>query len=640
MGKYGGNRMRFFAITLAVLLSFSVPVVADNCGGSTICNCSDTIVASYNMTTDLNCSGIGGDGLIFGANYVELDCRGHMIYRNVTSLRGIELIGFNHSIIRNCRIEGFSENVYTRNTINTTIINCTFQDNGLRHIFLYQSHNGTVQNNLFIDGRGGIRIRNSNWNAIQENTFINQSRGTVVSFDDSHNNTLSSNILANNSADGISIGGSSDNTFSNNTIEKVAGKIGIYVTESNNIDESNTINGLPIQFFDGVYRPCPNGQTFSFDSTNQNISHLQFNGCTGITVRNLNTTLLDAITLTNTNDSTIENCESGNNWIGINIRDSHGNTIRDNQVYNNSVTGINVNDECLDNIFRNNTILTELGDEGLDAQSRNDIDESNTINGLPIQYYDGTYRSCPDNQILQFNSSDQNISHLGLVGCNNVTVQNLNTTRFDNIDLVNTTNSQILGCESSDNYIGVRLISNSDDNTVIGCTIQNASAWGILLSGSDRNNISFNIINNSGEGIVVESSYDNEIYYNNISNSMSMGIELSGETDNVFYGNRITYSDSVGIYISYGENNEFYENFVCYSEFVDIEDDEEANSGDDNTCDTTSSWNDEGEVSGCTNSCPTTTTTSTTSTTSTLCILPNCHLLYTGWNLMALSITP
>ncbi|MCX8202525.1 MAG: hypothetical protein N3G74_01835, partial [Candidatus Micrarchaeota archaeon] len=61
------NLFIFILFSLYFLSSISF---AANCGGSTPCNCGDTVTEDYTMTSDLTCS---GTALYIGADDIVLD---------------------------------------------------------------------------------------------------------------------------------------------------------------------------------------------------------------------------------------------------------------------------------------------------------------------------------------------------------------------------------------------------------------------------------------------------------------------------------------------------------------------------------------------------------------------------------------
>ncbi|MEM3407973.1 MAG: hypothetical protein QXW80_00905 [Candidatus Micrarchaeia archaeon] len=106
----------FFAL---VSISF-----AANCGGSTPCNCGDTIIENYTMTSDLPCS---GTALTIGADHITLDCQGYTI-NHTGSGSGINASGRTNITIKNCNIIGSTSvannyGIYFYSTSNSFILN-------------------------------------------------------------------------------------------------------------------------------------------------------------------------------------------------------------------------------------------------------------------------------------------------------------------------------------------------------------------------------------------------------------------------------------------------------------------------------------------------------------------------------------
>jgi len=216
----------------------------------------------------------------------------------------------------------------------------------------------------------------------------------------------------------------------------------------------------------------------------------------------------------------IKNCRISRFECGIHLDYSDDNTIIDNTLDNNDY-GIYLDHSDYNTITRN-TLNKSRGQEGLVVTGyfKNNITASNTVNGLPVQYYDGTYRECPDNEVLSFNLSEQNISHLQLVGCDNVTIRNLNTTLLDGIYLSHTDNSRIEDCVSNENNYGV-YVDGSENNTLTGNTANSNADYGIYLGYSsgnalDSNQFCSNTVSdlylssgsgNSGNGNICDKTY-------------------------------------------------------------------------------------------------------------------------------------
>jgi len=189
-------------------------------------------------------------------------------------------------------------------------------------------------------------------------------------------------------------------------------------------------------------------------------------------------------------------------------------------------------------------------------------------------------------------------------------------------------NNTIRNCIVNEFYRGI-YIYNSDYNFVDNNTA-NLNNFGIdLRGGSDYNNITNCGINGSDDdGLYLDASTHNRLINNTINNTDEDALDLYTSSDyNVLENNVITNTGWDGIYIFDSDNNNLTNNSIrdggvngfainsgstgnilnsntaCghLSPYVDIKD-LGANTGDNNTCDTTLNWNDTGTV-GCTYQC-------------------------------------
>ena len=83
--------------------------------------CGQSITSNTTLTANLDCSGFGGNGLIFGANGIVLDLNGHTItgWTGDDSYYGVYTNGYNHVVVKNGTIRGFEINVYSYYTSNS-----------------------------------------------------------------------------------------------------------------------------------------------------------------------------------------------------------------------------------------------------------------------------------------------------------------------------------------------------------------------------------------------------------------------------------------------------------------------------------------------------------------------------------------
>jgi parallel beta-helix repeat protein len=167
-------------IVLPGAAMFSLAFAA-TCGGAVVCQCGDTVVEDYTMTSDLGpCPLVlGGDtiGLRVGSG-VTLNCGGHAIIGPPDGRRsefGIR-VGTSSAIesdvvIRNCRVTGFWWGIYVQSAKNVVIKKNHIHENGWKD----NTENGTgygldiansadviVRNNTIADnGDEGIHLSHS-----------------------------------------------------------------------------------------------------------------------------------------------------------------------------------------------------------------------------------------------------------------------------------------------------------------------------------------------------------------------------------------------------------------------------------------------------------------------------------------------
>lgn len=207
-----------------------------------------------------------------------------------------------------------------------------------------------------------------------------------------------------------------------------------------------------------------------------------------ITVKdNLITNFSSALSLEWSYGHTIVGNDLVNGITGINIVNTTGCTFRDNRMINSSFS------------IRSYPLY----------QYENDLDDSNTIDGKPIIYWqDVTSRAVPSDT-----------SYIVLVNCKDITVQNgspyginvISTTdstianvtmsgRGDGINLLHSSSISILGNALLGGAIAIA-IENSSNNTITGNEISNYMTRGINLGASNTTIITNNVMANNSYAI-------------------------------------------------------------------------------------------------------------------------------------------
>jgi parallel beta-helix repeat protein len=425
-------------------------------------------------------------------------------------------------------------------------------------------------------------------NIIFDNDITGNSRGIYLRGTD--NNTLTGNYLTDN-GDGIYLSGT-NNVLKNNQMEDNNYNFGVIPQPHyNDIDTSNTVDGKPIYYWVNQH-----DRTVPLDA-----GCVILINCTNINAQNLTlTNNKEGIILVNTKNSEIKNCSLSNHKSGIRIRISsnvnitqniftengEGVTVwesidiivNENQIVNNTETGIELFDSKVSNILsdnhisgcsvgieftassNNNTIvgntLTNCNQAILFTTSTyntlrnnqmfnnkhyfhiehdhytdpsrempyfiNDIDSSNTINGKPMYYWINQR-----NKIVPSNAG-----YVGLMNCTNITVNNLQDV------------SGILVAFTTNSLISQNRVENSD--------------LGIKLWRGSNNSIVANYLTGNEFGLSIRFSASNNVYWNNISNN-NQGISLSGPSGNNIFRNDIS-NNKAGLYIDWADNNTIYNN--------------------------------------------------------------------------------
>lgn len=182
-----------------------------------------------------------------------------------------------------------------------------------------------------------------------------------------------------------------------------------------------------------------------------------------------------------------------------------------------------------------------------------------------------------------------------------VTVRNCVITHFqsDGIMLHHSANNMITDNELSNNGLGISMVFDSDANTV---TYNNFTSDRIYIYYSDNNTIANNQISNTGGGIGVYESKGNTIASNSITLT-SLAIAIYSNDNNTIEENDVSENTKGILLGSSASGNHLVSNRICSNTHYDIwMSNENSNYGDENTCDSTYNWNDDG-ATGCTYPC-------------------------------------
>jgi len=342
------------------------------CG--TLSSANEYYVLNTSLSSAVTCITIGADN-------VTLDCAYYGTTYNLTGTLaagsyGVYLTGRLNASVKNCLITSFYRGVYAtsssdygvylNNTLsyngygfwlssssNNLLANNTLNYNGMGLYLSPSSNNLLVNNTLSYNGYGFWLSSSSN------NTFTNNRADNAwfgFGLFSSSNNTLTNNTVSNNTC-GFYLDSSSNNSLANNTVTKLGGQAGFHLDGSsysdfqNYVDSTNTANGLPVRYYDGVQTPCPNDSVVSLGAS---YSFIGFLGCNNVTLTN--TVAHDEIAFFYTTNSSVTNSNSSySHYYGFYLYSSP-NSVLANNTANNSVMGVYLSSSSNNSVISNNYI--------------------------------------------------------------------------------------------------------------------------------------------------------------------------------------------------------------------------------------------------------------------------------------------
>jgi len=280
------------------------------------------------------------------------------------------------------------------------------------------------------------------------------------------------------------------------------------------------------------------------------------------------------ITLENSSENLIRQCNIENCSIGLGLGTSNRNRILENSYIehngycypnglhqekqlepdnriskgeNGIIMSESANNRLQDNIFREITwslYVESSWKEGFD----NTIASSNLVDGKPVAY---VYSQ--SGLLIQ----NKELAHLTLAYCDNITVENTAITN-DALFLFNSKDNKIQENNVSNCY-GVRLV-NSTANEISGNNLSSNRYSGLFLVSSDSNQIDKNIASeNNQNGISLLGSQENIIRDNVVSQNHDTGIWLNYSDYNQILQNNIS-DNPLGMQIMSSSGNQIYHN--------------------------------------------------------------------------------
>jgi PGF-pre-PGF domain-containing protein len=568
--------MRKEGVFVFFLLSFFVILLIAFAGAITrTCyscqNCTDEIKNSSSgdiIQLNQSISNVVGDCIDFSSkDNITFDCQN---YSNFIDGDEVDIDfglyfsagagGSVSDIVKNCNITGFYQGIYLYHYSNSnlTFANIIANQNIDCGINLNGGSNNTLVNITANFNKHGIYSSSNHTKLV--NVIANSNSKMGVNITSNINNTLI-NITANlNGENGIDISYSVNNTLINITANLNQAH-GIYLSFFNKSILSNIISFSNAQR--GVFcYYCNWNNLTEINSTGNSQAGIEidysFNNIIKNTTSNLN---YYGIYLQGSNFNIITNFSSDlSSDSGLFLGYANSNNITNMTLRNNSLSGIYIQNAANNTI--NNTNITVQGTQpGITVVPpepssinlvRNSVDNSVNINGKPVQFFDGYYKTCPNNQFLEYNNT---YSHIFLLSCNNVTI---NATEIsDSIYLFFTNNSKVYNANSSNSGYGFYLYY-ARNNTLSNVTADYNSNYGVYLSYSGNNTITNSTVSNNvgyGYGISLSYSSNNQFININANKNNYSAFTLYGSNSNILRNLTLNNNSYMGIDISSSNNN-------------------------------------------------------------------------------------
>lgn len=168
-----------------------------------VLHCGSVVTHDVTLTQDL--VGCTGNGLVIGADGVDVDLDGHLIQGAgvFASLSGVDVDGFDRVTVRDGRIAGFSRGVVAYAADDLTVQRLTVADT-LEAINVEESSAATLRDNRLTDNREGLSLRHT-VDAVISGNRISGSHTTGVRDVGSQANRYSENSVIGSEFDGIAL---------------------------------------------------------------------------------------------------------------------------------------------------------------------------------------------------------------------------------------------------------------------------------------------------------------------------------------------------------------------------------------------------------------------------------------------------
>ena len=416
-------------------------------------------------------------------------------------------------------------------------------------IYVYQSINCKVKDNILYDDALGVYPHYSDYTLISNNTATKDllaGVGRAIIVEHSNYNTISINTVSNNKY-GISVSYSSAGTVSGNTVS-LSATDGILLEDAVNVTVQNNNVNSSGNF--GIY--------LSGSSGNFLRSNTVFNSSNGIDLVRSSGNEISSNTVSNTSAYT--------NTHAIFLDTSHNNVIRSNTVSNNDY-GIAMrysnNNSVLSNTASNNNRGIFIAyTSSLNTLSGNQVN-SNTNSGIMLDNADSN-TVFNNTARLNTGTNTSNGIYLGNASNNNITSNNASSNRRGIYISSSSSGNTISDNTVNSNSYGIYVENVGTNNNITRNTASSNGVYGIFLSNSNNTYVLNNVAPYNGKGIYVNTSYQSVISNNIASNNTNEGIMLSLSSNNTISNNTVD-RDRYGISLNSSRGNNISGNCITWS---------------------------------------------------------------------------
>ena len=529
-------------------------------------------------------------GQVILVNCTDMIFKGHRITN--TSV-GIQLAFSENVTITNTTLDNNDENINLQYTNNSKIIKNNLAvsnryTQATLSIRLVNAHNNTIKHNNILHGIVGIYIEHSNDNNISENTINGISQSGISIYQSDNNSIVSNNIVTNSTISqdyGIRISNSNFNLVIDNSIEAEVTGIYLsyaggnhfannkmlgsgfgfsyykYVNNYNDIQESlaentftpnNLLNSEPALIIkDGVDIDIP-----------ENISQLFLINCINITVKGLNisNTQFGVLVISSSN-ITIADCDLSHNDVGLFIAYSHNITAINNTLSHND-------DDGLDLYWSHSTIIESNRIDhnhyyGVHLRESHDIlldDNIYNLNRYRGIYIDRSWSNVVSNSTIIENTRDGLSLYRSngntIIESHYNTIKNNNCSRNDAGINIDDSNSNVIeGNQYFDNRIGL-FLDLSHENTIANNVASDNSQYGIFIYFSNENILRSNTIDSNQEhGMHLYNAHDNLIEMNHAWFNNRSGLKLYYSDRNVISHNGFAANNASNLHLHQSDAN-------------------------------------------------------------------------------------